>query len=280
MRGCRLIWRSITCRRFCDVLKEPIFHIVFRQSNLGACMIFISYHDLLSFKIEGFFLLFVLCRAIDLYVYAHVSASSLHRHSCVPCVLYSSYYMTYETRICIGNRYLYSSILLILFLLYSKLLGYIFGWKESCVVICGSAEHWYIAKLKKWFLYPEISYIKSHTNVVWSSFYPLATMERLASLHWMIVLLILLSEYYNLCLVTLLLTTFIYRLESRCSYDDSRLLNTSYIRSTRLIILSKISISFDIMTDRCWYGPVTLRIVYDCTELSICIVGRLSRDSS
>ena len=245
MRGCRLIWRSITCRRFCDVLKEPIFHIVFRQSNLGACMIFISYHDLLSFKIEGFFLLFVLCRAIDLYGYAHVSASSLHRHSCVPCVLYSSYYMTYETRICIGNRYLYSSILLILFLLYSKLLGYIFGWKESCVVICGSAEHWYIAKLKKWFLYPEISYIKSHTNVVWSSFYPLATMERLASLHWMIVLLILLSEYYNLCLVTLLLTTFIYRLESRCSYDDSRLLNTRYIRSTSLIILSKISIFFD-----------------------------------
>lgn len=174
MRGCRLIWRSITCHRFCDVLKEPIFHIVFRQSNLGACMIYILSRPVII-QNRRFLPLFVLCRAIDLYVYAHVSASSLHRHSCVPCVLYSSYYMTYETRICIGNRYLYSSILLILFLLYSKLLGYIFGWKESCVVICCPAEHWYIAKLKNWFLYLEISCISNLTRMLFD----------LRSIHWL-----------------------------------------------------------------------------------------------
>ena len=188
------------------------------------------------------------CRSIATLTYRHLLYTGILVYL-VFCIVHIIWHTKLEYVLVIDT---YSSILLILSLLYSKLLGYIFGWKESCVVICGSAEHWYIAKLWELILVSrDILYIKSHTNVVWSSFYSLATMERLASKHWTIVLLILLSEYHNLCLVTLLLTTciIVYRLESRCSYHDSWLLNTRCIRSTRLIILSKISISFDIMTD-------------------------------
>jgi len=164
MRGCRIIWRSITCHRFCDVLKEPIFHIVFRQSNLGACMIYILSRPVI---IQNRRFLPIVC-FMPSYIYMDTLTYRHHLYTgilvyLVFCIVHIIWHMKLEYVLVIDT---YSSILLILSLLYSKLLGYIFGWKESCVVICCPAEHWYIAKLKNWFLYPEISCISNLTRML------------------------------------------------------------------------------------------------------------------